>query len=127
MTNEQLLEILENWKAPKENRAWGYYRVLHENGPEVKLKELTVEPGICLSMQKHDDRSEFWFIAEGKATVYSLDQHEEPTHLGFYEKFDHLFIPRGQWHRLCNETEKDLKVIEIQYGTNCIEEDIVRK
>lgn len=127
MTNEQLLEILENWKAPKENRAWGYYRVLHENGPEVKLKELTVEPGICLSMQKHDERSEFWFVSEGKATVYTLDEKEETVLLGFYEKFDYLFIQKKQWHRLCNETDVPLKVIEIQYGTNCIEEDIVRK
>jgi D-beta-D-heptose 7-phosphate kinase/D-beta-D-heptose 1-phosphate adenosyltransferase len=119
--------ILDEWKAPKTNRAWGYYKVLHENGPEVKLKELTVDPGICLSMQKHDERSEFWFISEGRATVYTLDNNEEPSLIGFYEKFEHLFIKKGQWHRLCNETENPLRVIEIQYGTNCIEEDIVRK
>jgi len=28
---------------------------------------------------------------------------------------------------LCNETDQPLKLIEIQYGENCIEEDIERK
>ena len=36
--------ILEDWKKPRTERAWGYYRVLHEVGPETKLKELTVAP-----------------------------------------------------------------------------------
>ena len=37
--------ILEEWKAPKTERTWGYYRVLHEDGQQVKVKELTVNPG----------------------------------------------------------------------------------
>ena len=36
--------ILQEWKAPKTGRAWGYYRVLHEVDNHVKLKELTVNP-----------------------------------------------------------------------------------
>jgi mannose-6-phosphate isomerase-like protein (cupin superfamily) len=28
---------------------------------------------------------------------------------------------------LCNETNTPLKLIEIQYGENCVEEDIERK
>ena len=42
--------ILQEWKSPKTKRPWGYYRVLHESGQEVKVKELTVEPGQSLSM-----------------------------------------------------------------------------
>ena len=37
--------ILREWKEPKTERQWGYYRVLHEYGPHVKVKELTVDPG----------------------------------------------------------------------------------
>ena len=55
--------ILEDWKAPKTERTWGHYRVLHEVGNHVKLKELTVAPKTCLSMQRHDHRGEFWFVA----------------------------------------------------------------
>jgi cytidyltransferase-like protein len=119
--------ILEDWKSPKSERQWGYYRVLHEQGKEVKVKELTVEPGKCLSMQRHQDRAEHWFISEGTATVYNLDSSTDVDLLGVYQKFDSLHIRKTEWHQLCNETDKPLKIVEIQYGDNCVEEDIERK
>jgi cytidyltransferase-like protein len=119
--------ILEEWKAPKTDRQWGYYRVLHENGKEVKLKELTVNPGKSLSMQRHKDRSEHWFVAEGVATVYTVNRSTDTELLGKFKKFDHIHIQKTEWHQLCNESENPLKIIEIQYGENCIEEDIERK
>jgi D-beta-D-heptose 7-phosphate kinase/D-beta-D-heptose 1-phosphate adenosyltransferase len=119
--------ILEEWKAPKTTRAWGYYRVLHEQGKEIKVKELTVGAKTCLSMQRHKDRAEHWFVAEGTATVYTIDVSTDVDLLGVYQKFDSLHINKEQWHKLCNETDQPLRVIEIQYGENCIEEDIERK
>lgn len=120
--------ILEEWKAPKTHRVWGYYRILHEDGPGVKLKELTVEPGQRLSMQKHSTRSEFWFVSKGTATVYTVDPGSTDIDLvGVYNEQQYLHVPVNQWHQLSNETDKPLKIIEIQYGINCIEEDITRK
>jgi len=119
--------ILQEWKAPKTDRVWGYYRVLHEQGQEVKLKELTVDPGKCLSMQRHKDRGEHWFVAEGTATVYSLNRSTDVELKGTYEKFESLHISKTEWHQLCNEADVPLKIIEIQYGDNCIEDDIERK
>ena len=119
--------ILEEWKAPKTTRAWGYYRVLHEQGKEIKVKELTVGAKTCLSMQKHKDRAEHWFVAEGTAIVYTLNAGTDMDLVGNFNKFESLHISRDQWHKLCNETDKPLRVIEIQYGENCIEEDIERK
>jgi len=119
--------ILQEWKAPKTERPWGYYRVLHEQGKEVKVKELTVEPGKCLSMQRHQDRAEHWFVSEGTATVYTIDVGTDVDLLGVYQKFDSLHISKTKWHQLCNETDKPLKIVEIQYGDNCVEEDIERK
>ena len=120
--------ILQEWKAPKTERAWGYYRVLHEVNANTKLKELTVMPKTCLSMQRHDSRAEFWFIAEGEATVYTLDEastdQEIKCSLTMHE---HTFIKVDEWHQLCNETNQPLKLIEIQYGERCVEEDIERK
>jgi len=107
-------------------RQWGYYRVLHEVGEHTKVKELTVEPGALLSMQKHSERAEHWFIAEGEATVYTL-KNNEPVLVGKFKQHESLHIERTQWHRLCNETSEPLKVIEIQYGQSCREEDIERK
>lgn len=118
--------ILQEWKEPKTERQWGYYRVLHENGPEVKVKELTVDPGKRLSMQRHEQRAEHWFVAEGIATVYGLDVATDITKVT-YERHKSLHISKGEWHMLANETNKPLKVVEIQYGENCVEEDIERK
>jgi mannose-6-phosphate isomerase-like protein (cupin superfamily) len=113
--------ILEEWKAPKTERQWGYYRVLHSVGRQVKVKELTVDPGKTLSMQKHDLRAELWFVAEGEATLNweyggeKIKLHKQQT------------INVGEWHQLHNPTDRPLRVIEIQYGDDCIEEDILRK
>ena len=119
--------ILEEWKSPKTARSWGYYKVLHQVGAEVKLKELTVEPGKSLSMQKHKQRSEFWFVSEGEATVYTLNRKTDSELVGKFTQFDHTWIANNEWHQLVNETLEPLRIIEIQYGSNCSEEDIERK
>jgi cytidyltransferase-like protein len=118
--------ILEEWKSPKTERQWGYYRVLHEV-PGMKVKELTVNPGESLSMQRHFKRSEYWIVSEGRAMVNTqtnsryqlpslvLDPHQE-TH-----------IPVEGWHQLTNPFKEPLRVVEIQYGADCDEDDIERQ
>jgi cytidyltransferase-like protein len=120
--------ILEEYKYPKTNRQWGYYRVLHEDGPTTKVKELTVDPGKSLSMQRHQKRSEYWLVTEGTATVYTINRASTDYELhGVYKKHQSLRIDEGEWHQLVNETDKPCKIVEIQYGENCVEEDIERK
>lgn len=118
--------ILEEWKAPKTRRPWGYYRVLHD-APGVKVKELTVDPGAALSMQRHTDRAEFWLVATGEATVYTLDRSTDTDLQGRYQKHEYLHIGTHEWHQLVNEEPSPLKIVEIQYGARCEEEDIERK
>jgi cytidyltransferase-like protein len=118
--------ILEEWKAPKTERKWGYYRVIHEYEKHTKVKELAVPPGKKLSMQRHKERSEHWFVAEGTATVYTINNKTDIETLGVYQQHKSLHIPAGTWHQLANEHDIDLKLVEIQYGTNCVEEDIER-
>lgn len=119
--------ILQEWKAPKTQRTWGYYRVLHE-APGVKVKELTVEPGGALSMQRHQDRAEFWLVSEGEATVYTLDQTTTDAELqGRYGQHEYLHIGKSEWHQLVNEDSRPLKIVEIQYGERCEELDIERR
>lgn len=119
--------ILEEWKHPKTTRPWGYYRILHEVGSTVKVKELVVDSGKKLSMQRHSQRAEHWFVAEGTATVYTINQKTEIELLGTFEKHQHIHIDLQGWHQLSNEQSRPLKIIEIQYGQKCIEEDIERK
>lgn len=118
--------ILEEWKAPKTRRPWGYYRVLHE-APGVKVKELTVDPGAALSMQRHQDRAEFWLVAAGQATVYALDRSTDMDLRGRYGRHEYIHICTNEWHQLINEEPDPLRVVEIQYGERCEEDDIERK
>lgn len=113
--------ILQEWKAPKTERPWGYYRVIHEV-PGVKVKELTVNPGQRLSMQRHQHRKEFWLVSQGTAMV---KQHDED----FVTLMQHenIFIEQNQWHQLCNNSSEILKLVEIQFGTECVESDIERQ
>jgi len=118
--------ILTEWKAPKTERQWGYYRVLHEV-PGMKVKELTVNPGKSLSMQRHNYRAEYWIVSEGRAIVNSLmaGGYALPsTELALHEEYK---VPVNEWHQLTNPFDVPVKVVEIQYGEQCIEEDIERK
>lgn len=118
--------ILQEWKTPKTERPWGYYRVLHDV-PGCKVKELTVEPGQSLSMQKHFKRNEHWLVSEGNCDVIStLDNgYKLPTKT--LEKHRSYDIPVGHWHQLSNPYDVPCRIVEIQYGTECVEEDIERK
>lgn len=119
--------ILDEWKSPKTARPWGYYRVLHDDGPCVKVKELTVDPGKSLSMQRHKHRFEHWFVTEGTATINTLDEDENVVMKKFVMKNMQTYIDKEEWHQLVNKSNTPLKVIEIQFGENCVEEDIERK
>jgi len=118
--------ILQEWKAPKTARVWGYYRVLHDvNG--TKVKELTVEPGQKLSMQRHAHRAEYWLVSEGKCIVNSMmpNGYALPlTELATHETYN---VHKGDWHQLTNPYDVPCRIVEIQYGSACDEEDIERR
>lgn len=119
--------LLEDWKAPKTARPWGHYRVIYEQDTSTKVKELVVEPRQSLSMQRHQQRAEHWFVVEGTATVYTLNTvNTDAELLGAYHRHESLHIPAGEWHQLVNETDQPLRIVEIQYGTDCVETDIER-
>jgi cytidyltransferase-like protein len=121
--------ILQEWKAPKTERPWGYYRVLHEVFG-MKVKELTVDPGKSLSLQRHNLRSEYWIVSEGKCMVehhghaIQTDEYLVHTQLAKHQEFR---IPQLKWHRLFNPYDEPCRIIEIQYGSKCEEEDIERR
>jgi len=118
--------MLDEWKAPKTERPWGYYRVLHEV-PGTKVKELTINPGFSLSMQQHYDRTEEWMIADGRCMV---EQHTLPSNQLIQitlTKHQTHHVSVEKWHRLFNPFDEPCKIVEIQYGITCIEDDIERR
>ena len=118
--------ILEEWKAPRTERPWGYYRVLHEVSG-MKVKELTVEPKQQLSMQRHNLRAEYWIVSEGQAIVNRTMDSGYVLPPVILQTHDEYCVPVTEWHQLTNPYDVPVKVVEIQYGENCIEEDIERK
>lgn len=118
--------ILNEWKAPKTERPWGYYRVLHEV-PGMKVKELTINPKCELSMQKHNHRSEYWIVSEGKAQVSSMLDSGYKTPTINLEKHDSHEILQNSWHKLMNPYDEPCRIVEIQYGSECNEDDIERR
>lgn len=116
--------ILEEWKAPKTIRPWGWYRVL-EDKQNYKIKELVIEPGKRLSMQRHFLRSEHWYILKGKCDIVT-DYHDGITSVTKH-KNETYTIGRTVWHQGQNNYVEPCHILEVQYGEKCIEEDIERK
>jgi cytidyltransferase-like protein len=118
--------ILQEWKAPKTERPWGYYRVLHEV-EGTKVKELTVMPGQTLSLQRHKHRQEFWHVTEGQCNVEQRMPGGYALPTITLNKYSQLSIPQNDWHRIHNPFDVPCRIVEIQYGTQCTEEDIERQ
>ena len=100
-------------------RPWGEWIVLDKQS-HVVVKKLLVYPGGRLSLQRHSHRSERWIVTEGVATVYC---DGIITHL---EVGESIKIPCRSIHRLSNDGESPLALIEIQLGNYLSEDDIER-
>jgi len=112
--------ILAEWKHPTEHRVWGDSMTYYES-TQSKVKRLVIKPGSGISMQYHNKRSEYWFIEEGEAQING------ENFTMYLSKHEQYHVDKCRWHQLINIGSEDLKIIEIQYGEECVETDIVRK
>ena len=103
----------------EDHRPWGYYQVLCDE-TSYKVKRIIVYPGKRLSLQRHLQRNEHWYILAGKALVSCNDQE---VHLA---KGDSIDIPEKALHRVLNTGLDELVFIEVQRGDYCGEDDIER-
>ena len=119
-------EILAQWTWQLTKRDWGIWKVLADY-KTVKVKELVVNPHSELSWQSHENRNELWFIRQGTATIYySSDDEGKDVFVTTKKPTQTMSIPQRKWHQLVNETDELVSVIEIQFGTDCSESDILR-
>lgn len=116
--------ILEDWKSPKTERPWGWYRVLDDK-PGYKVKELVIEPGKRLSMQRHAQRAEHWYILKGKCDIVT-DYLGSITKVTKYTNESYV-IEKDVWHQGQNNYDIDCHILEVQYGDQCVESDIERR
>jgi D-beta-D-heptose 7-phosphate kinase/D-beta-D-heptose 1-phosphate adenosyltransferase len=119
--------ILDEWKTQKTERDWGYWRVLDDK-PEkgYKVKELVIYPGKSLSDQRHFKRSEQWIVLEGVVKMETeYNNRKDTVHL--QNNIVPYNIGVGVWHKASNPNGVNAHILEIQYGEQCIEEDIERR
>ncbi|GGC87008.1 mannose-1-phosphate guanylyltransferase/mannose-6-phosphate isomerase [Undibacterium terreum] len=100
-------------------RPWGHYDSV-DSGEYFQVKRIVVKPGGRLSMQMHHHRAEHWIVVSGTALV---TRGEETMTLTANES---TYIPLGVKHRLENQGETNLELIEVQSGSYLGEDDIVR-
>ena len=103
----------------KEYRPWGNYEVL-DVGHGYQVKRLYVDPHKKLSLQSHMERDEHWVISKGTATVQVNDNKY------IIPEGQHVYIPRRNKHRIENESDNPLIIIETQLGNYLGEDDIIR-
>jgi mannose-1-phosphate guanylyltransferase len=100
-------------------RPWGSYDGITE-GDRWQVKKIVVNPGACLSLQKHHHRAEHWIVVKGTAVV-EKDGVEE-----LVGENQSTYIPLGARHRLSNPGKIPVEMIEVQSGPYLGEDDIVR-
>jgi cytidyltransferase-like protein len=115
--------ILKEWQSPTTVRPWGEYRVLHDL-PGCKVKELVIEPGKSMSMQRHFFRAEHWYVLKGQCQVEIIKDHERI--IDTIEQNHSYMIGQSVWHRGFNNSSEPCHILEVQYGEMCVEEDIER-
>ncbi|EOG8708295.1 sugar phosphate nucleotidyltransferase [Bacillus cereus] len=117
-------ELVGDWdqRPMYEERRWGWYRVLdhtkYDDGNEVLTKRIGITASKNLSYQYHNNRSEVWTVVKGEG-IFVLDEEIRVVRPG-----DVLEIQPRQKHAIKAVT--DLEFIEVQSGSELIEEDIVR-
>jgi len=112
---------MNNYKlGENDTRPWGKWKVTAIGDGFIK-KEIEVNPGEILSLQRHNHRSEEWTIVKGKGCITLGDK------LHNVKKGDVFVIPLQSWHRIQNTGKEVLVFHETQLGEILDENDIERK
>lgn len=90
-------------------RPWGCYREYARNEPcTVWIVEM--EPGQTGSLQSHENFDELWIMLTDGGQVQVADEVRQ------VRAGDEIFIPRLTKHRLTNQGDKVLRMMEVAYG-----------
>lgn len=100
-------------------RPWGWYESIDQHS-KFQVKRICVNSGAQLSLQQHQYRAEHWVVVSGIATITKDDDEFD------LKENESTYIPQGSVHRLKNNQQEILELIEIQTGTYFGEDDIVR-
>lgn len=120
----RIKEVLNDFhnRPMYEERRWGHYRVIdyvkYAEGNEVLTKRICIKQGCNLSYQYHEKRDEVWTVISGEGE-YILNETLFKVKAG-----DVIKVPQRTRHSI--RAIRDLEIIEVQTGTELVEEDIIR-
>lgn len=100
-------------------RPWGWYQNIYDADKTYKVKRLFVSSHQKISLQYHLKRSEHWIVVDGNGTL-TLDGVVKTIKVG-----DYVYIPLESIHRI-EGGDTGILIIEIQQGSLCVEDDIIR-
>jgi mannose-6-phosphate isomerase-like protein (cupin superfamily) len=66
-------------------------------------------------------------VQDGTAVVNSQTDSGYALPPKQLHKYQEYHVPMLSWHQLTNPIDVPLKLVEIQYGEQCVEEDIERQ
>ena len=101
------------------NTPWGYYIDIIPNEYGYNLKKLVINPNKSLSLQSHNKRSEHWIVVKGNPKIIIEDRSLE------LKPDDHFYIPVNRKHKIENETNEIIEIIELQFGNYLGDDDII--
>ena len=102
---------------------WGSWEVL-DDGPKYKVKKLTILPKQMTSLQYHTKRKEIMTVVLGVG-ILTYGTTNGPATKRIRAGADLILISPREIHRLHNDGDEPLVIIEVQLG-ECDETDIVR-
>lgn len=118
---KELLQGFEQ-RPMYEERKWGWYRVLDHtkfnDQKEVLTKRICIKTDCNLSYQLHNFRNEMWTIINGEG-LFAFNGNMREVKTG-----EVIVIPAGMHHAI--KAISDLEMIEVQSGSQLIDEDIKR-
>ena len=93
---------------------------LQDGVKDVIHRMIEVKPGEQISLQRHFHRSEHWVVTHGEATI------EKGENTMTLTRGDYIFVEKKEIHRIKNESDEELRIVEVQIGDLISEEDIER-
>ena len=120
-----MISLIQNflnhlWRnRKKDERPWGRFEVLAKE-PGSQMKRIEIFSGKRFSLQKHARRAEKWTVMSGQGLA-TLGSRQFQVQAGSV-----IEVPKGEIHRMENNGDGPLVIIEVQFGDYLGEDDIVR-
>lgn len=105
-------------ESPLLYRPWGTRELIHHE-PGYRVRKVIIYPGRSLTRHVHEARNENYSVVSGVLSAELADRTLQLT------KGESINICSGEIHRLFNSGDEDAVAIEVDTGSEIVEEDMI--